>query len=153
MTHEHPPRHEVLGVAARSNWEPVGMSRSQSGAVATSSHPLGWFAWVVAAGLFAAGETLAVLNRTRGDLPWSDSRWMFVLLAFGFATVGALVLSRHPRHAIGWLLYVVGLCFEISFAAQEYGVYTLETAGQLFRDDDAVVAALPRGAADLPPAE
>src|SRR5262245_21088673 len=103
------------------------LDRPSPGQQDASSHAVGWIAWAVAAALFAGGETLAVLNRTRGDLPWSDSGWMFVLLAFGFATVGALVLSRHPLHAIGWLLYAVGLFFQISFVSQEYGVYTLDT--------------------------
>jgi hypothetical protein len=86
-----------------------------------------WSAWTVAAVLFVAGEALAILNRTQGNDGWSDTSWLFIALAFAFAFVGALVLSHHPGHAIGWLLYVVGLFFELSFSATEYGLYTLHT--------------------------
>ena len=56
-----------------------------------------------------------------------------VLLAIlSFATVGALVASRRPKNAIGWILCVVGLTMGASFFAQGYADYVLiEQPGSL----------------------
>ncbi len=51
---------------------------------------------------------------------------LLVLLAVGFAaypTVGALVASRRPANAVGWLLCVVGLAITSSIFTEEYASY------------------------------
>jgi hypothetical protein len=88
---------------------------------------LAWVIWGLAAVIFIAGEAIAVLNRTQGNEGWSDTSWLYTAFAFAFATIGALVLSHHPGHLVGWLLYVVGLFFELSFSSSDYGLYTLRT--------------------------
>jgi hypothetical protein len=77
--------------------------------------------------LVIAGETLAIINRLEGSREWDDFLWLFFTLTFSLATLGALVLARHPGHAIGWLLYIVGVFFELSFFSTEYGLFTLVT--------------------------
>jgi signal transduction histidine kinase len=41
-------------------------------------------------------------------------------LILGYGTVGALIVSRHPRNAIGWLLLVVAIVFAINIFGEEY---------------------------------
>ncbi len=41
---------------------------------------------------------------------WAGHGWPLVTLAaLGSALMGALIVSRHPRHGIGWLLCLAGL--------------------------------------------
>ena len=41
--------------------------------------------------------------------------------AFMFAAVGALILSRHPRHMIGWIFNLSGLATALAIALAAYG--------------------------------
>lgn len=45
---------------------------------------------------------------------------MFVFLALGFATVGALVAAREPANAVGWLLLATAVGFGLDFLAGAY---------------------------------
>ncbi len=47
----------------------------------------------------------------------------------GSAAMGALILSRYPRHIIGWLLSLVGLTSAISLVTETYGVWVLDHGG------------------------
>jgi hypothetical protein len=93
----------------------------------TRPFPATWALWGFALLLFMAGETLAIVNRLEGARGWNDFLWLFFSLTFSLATLGALILARHPGHAIGWLLYAVGVFFELSFFATEYGLFALVT--------------------------
>jgi len=54
------------------------------------------------------------------------------LLFVSFATVGALVASRWPRNAIGWIFCWLGLSFLLGSASEEYALCALVTeAGSL----------------------
>ena len=56
----------------------------------------------------------------------------FWLLFVTFATVGALVASRWPKNAIGWIFCWLGLSFSLGSASEEYALYALVTeAGSL----------------------
>jgi hypothetical protein len=47
----------------------------------------------------------------------------------GAATMGALVISRYPRHRIGWLLSVVGSFSSVSLLMESYSLWVLAHDG------------------------
>src|SRR5258705_7734140 len=54
----------------------------------------------------------------------------FPFIPFGVllsAVVGALILGRHPRHRIGWLLAIAGAGGAVNFAAGAYAYRVLAT--------------------------
>jgi signal transduction histidine kinase len=88
-----------------------------------------------------AGAVLAVVGAildtavTAAYLPlmsertWAEHGWPLVTLAaLGSALMGALIVSRHPRHAIGWLLCLAGTT-SISMPAESYSIWVLEHDG------------------------
>jgi hypothetical protein len=84
-----------------------------------------WSLWLIALALLAAAEVFALLNIFKDARQWDDLFWLFPGLAFGFACLGALILSRYPGHALGWLLWGVGVLFLVSVATNEYAIYGL----------------------------
>ena len=64
---------------------------------------LGWLAPALAAALGAAFLPLT----PAGDAEGVEA--LFVLTFVAYATVGALIVSRHPRNPIGWLFCAVGV--------------------------------------------
>jgi hypothetical protein len=51
----------------------------------------------------------------------------FMLVSLSFATVGALVASRQPKNAIGWIFSALGVCNSLAVANQGYAIYALLT--------------------------
>ncbi|MEQ6902657.1 hypothetical protein [Nocardioides sp. YIM 152588] len=51
------------------------------------------------------------------------------LASLGCALMGALVVSRYPRHAVGWLLSAVGLLTAVSLLSEAYAYWVLEADG------------------------
>jgi hypothetical protein len=86
---------------------------------------LAWSLWLIALALLAAAEVFALLNIFKDARQWDDLFSLFPVLAFSFACLGALILSRYPGHALGWLLWGVGVLFLLSIATNEYAVYGL----------------------------
>ena len=78
--------------------------------------------WVLT--LLAIGSTLylAFLNE-----PSTFSKVLESLLILSFCTVGALISSRRPGNAIGWLFCLGALVWILGELAIEYGVYALVT--------------------------
>jgi len=86
---------------------------------------------LTAAGLaFAAGNETSPVN-TLGS-PEFDALFSLVYLAF--PVVGALIASRQPRNAIGWLFLVAGLGRSIDFAFVGYATATGSPAAALIAD-------------------
>lgn len=84
--------------------------------------------WVLL-GLFllltALGYWLARLNGSE-DITSLES--LPLILGFvSFAVVGSLIVSRHPRHPIGWLFSAIGIIAGLSLVSGEYVRYTLRT--------------------------
>ena len=60
---------------------------------------------------------------------WADHGWPLAPLAgVGCALMGALIVSRHPRHMLGWLLCVASL-LTVTLAADAYTLWVLEGDG------------------------
>jgi hypothetical protein len=62
-------------------------------------------------------------SQVEGDVPFAAAFAVFVL---AFATVGALVASRRPRSAIGWIMCVAGLTYALMGLADTYAQGLLE---------------------------
>ena len=60
----------------------------------------------------------ADLEAGTGDLMWP-------LVVLGFAFVGALVASRQPANAVGWIFCIGAVALSLSGLAESYAVYTL----------------------------
>jgi signal transduction histidine kinase len=85
-----------------------------------------WTAAIVlvlgAAALFFAGGARSSEGSSTEDLVFLP---MLVLTILGYATVGAILASRNPRHPIGWIMLTIGLAFAFSQIAESYAAYTL----------------------------
>ncbi|MEP7090083.1 MAG: hypothetical protein ABI776_08230, partial [Nocardioidaceae bacterium] len=63
------------------------------------------------------------------EATWADHGWPLAPLAnVGCALMGALIVSRYPRHPIGWLLCVASL-LSVTLAAEAYSVWVLDGDG------------------------
>lgn len=60
---------------------------------------------------------------------WGTANMIFIypVVIFAFALVGAMVSSRLPGNPIGWVCLAIGLTFMLGGTAGEYGVYALQT--------------------------
>src|SRR5215212_2224079 len=84
-----------------------------------------WLAW----SLWALCATLAVLAVLLDfHNPQVISHLKFVVLAgvplLVYPTIGALVVSRRPKNAVGWILCGMGFIFEVLAVAGAYANYT-----------------------------
>jgi putative oligomerization/nucleic acid binding protein len=87
----------------------------------------GWLAW--ASVLLYAGSTIVTLLlevRFVGRVEVLDL-WVVIALAAS-GVVGALIVSRHPRHPIGWMFCAAPLFFSASFFAHQYAIQALVVA-------------------------
>ena len=90
-----------------------------------------WLAWMLVALTFAlhlSSTTLAVLGRnvhTPGDKDHNLGAIGFAIAFLAFPLVGALIVTRRPRNAIGWLFVVLGLGFALSDLTATYADYAL----------------------------
>jgi signal transduction histidine kinase len=63
------------------------------------------------------------------EATWADHGWPLAPLAsVGCALMGALIVSRYPRHPLGWLLSAASL-LSLTLAAEAYSVWVLEGDG------------------------
>jgi hypothetical protein len=74
---------------------------------------LAWGLWLGVAGGCAVALTLALLNGRQAAVVTIGDWWAGTLPFLAFASVGALILSRRPHNAIGWLCWTMGavVCF------------------------------------------
>lgn len=91
---------------------------------------LAWSLWALAVALLAGTVIFSILNRDT-DVSGSfgaifDTFFFLALLVF--PTVGAIVVSRRPENAIGWIFVGVGIPWALSGFLHEYAVYELFAA-------------------------
>src|SRR3712207_4814886 len=91
---------------------------------------LAWSLWTLALMSFAVSGLFRSLNSSTPTIeprtPLFLDFW-YLLLFMSFATVGALVASRQPGNAIGWIFCWLGLSFSLGGVGEEYALYALVT--------------------------
>jgi hypothetical protein len=86
-----------------------------------------WLAWACLA-LYAAFAVVYVVLESRfvGSVTLLD---IWIIIALGASgLVGALIISKHPRHPIGWMFSAAALLFGGQFFAREYAIQALVVA-------------------------
>lgn len=90
-------------------------------------------AWSVCAVGIGALVVGAILEESTGNTDPSESLFERFALLVGFGAlpaIGALVASRHPRNAVGWLFVAVGFGIGVLLLSAEYAHWALvENAG------------------------
>jgi two-component system, NarL family, sensor kinase len=105
-------------------------AREQNRRVGGTSHRAAdWLAWSLAAvslALLLAGMTFSYLSRSTVPDSVDAPTWLeyaFTAMFATYPTVGAVVASRRPTNAVGWLLCVVGLATALERFTDEYSHY------------------------------
>src|SRR5215217_5768140 len=90
-------------------------------------------AWSLAAAslaLLLTAEMLSYLSRSASPASVDGTNWLsyaitmaFTVMIAAYATVGALVASRRPSNAVGWLLCAVGLATAVEAFTDTYRHY------------------------------
>jgi hypothetical protein len=98
-----------------------------------STRTAAWIAWSMWALALMSFVAIAVFRSLNSSTPTVAPRpplvldFWYMLLFMSFATVGALVTSRKPGNAIGWIFCYLGLSFPLVGAGEEYALYALVT--------------------------
>jgi hypothetical protein len=93
-----------------------------------SARAAAWLAWslvVVSVMLLVGGLSFALMTRTPVPERSNYSSVTLALLALAFSVVGAIIASRQPRNAIGWLFCSVGVTIGLSSFAGDYAEFWL----------------------------
>ncbi len=88
---------------------------------------LAWSLWVVAVSQAAFGLLLAVLNRLSLERLFAEYVVDTVAAALAFATVGAIIATRRPGNAVGWLCCTAGVGSGMVAWTSQYARYALVT--------------------------
>lgn len=87
-----------------------------------------WLAWslvVVSVVLPVGGSSFALMTRSPVSERPTYSSVTLAVLALAFSVVGAIIASRQPRNAIGWLFCGVGVTIGLSSFAGDYAEFWL----------------------------
>ena len=87
-----------------------------------------WLAWslvVVSVVLPVVGISFALMTRSPVPERPTYSSVTLAVLALAFSVVGAIIASRQPRNAIGWLFCGVGVTIGLSSFAGDYAEFWL----------------------------
>ena len=91
----------------------------------------GWraaFVRLVIGGLVAMSTACALLIPEQEAMPtWA--LFVFTLMAASLGFVGALVVTRQPRNAVGWILWASSIAVAVSTIAGAYSNLTVTNAG------------------------
>jgi hypothetical protein len=91
---------------------------------------LAWILCAVALGLLVASVVLALLNGLVPSSSWGTRAYPLLVCVAGatFPVVGALIASRRPGNAVGWVCLAIGVGIATELVATQYALYALETA-------------------------
>src|ERR671917_1065739 len=87
---------------------------------------LALFLWALSVTFAGSGLLFLFLNGSFGDL-LDESLGIDAVFALAFPTVGAIIASRRPGNAVGWIFCAIGLCGGAEIFTVEYGIYALVT--------------------------
>ena len=82
--------------------------------------------WLLTMGLLVLTVVLGILSSGEEPADWFSNAVLIGMT--GFATVGALVASRHPRNPIGWLFSAIAFGVVLVGFRETYVVYALFTS-------------------------
>ena len=88
--------------------------------------PLAWSIWALSVAFAAFGLLFLYLNGSFDNL-LDESLGIDAVFALAFPTVGAIIASRRPGNAVGWIFCAIGLCGGAEVFTVEYGIYALVT--------------------------
>ena len=90
---------------------------------------LAWTLWAIYLLLHTTASVLAFLARSYPDpantLPFFSRALLYLPGVAAFATVGALIIARHPRNPVGWLFMFSGFFAAFGEFAEGYWRYAL----------------------------
>jgi glucose uptake protein GlcU len=86
---------------------------------------LAWSLWALSVVLTVLALLLLVLNVSRPGGHVYDYWLENTLGALLFSTVGAIVGSRRPENAVGWLFCLVGFAYAVGQFSSQYAIYAL----------------------------
>src|SRR5918998_5999323 len=87
-----------------------------------------WLAWSlvgVSVVLLVGGISFALMTRSPVPERPNYSSVTLAVLALAFSVVGAIIASRQPRNAIGWLFCSVGVTIGLNSFAGDYAEFWL----------------------------
>src|SRR5215208_2079027 len=93
-----------------------------------SGRAAAWLAWslvVLSVVLLVGGLSFALMTRSSVPERPYDGLVTLSVLALAFSVVGAIIASRQPRNAIGWIFGGVGLLVGLNTLAHGYADYWL----------------------------
>ena len=91
---------------------------------------IAWGVVVVTALAFVLDTVFTAAQRPLlSEATWADHGWPLAPLAgMGYAVMGALIISRYPRHRLGWLLSAASL-LSLTLVADAYSTWVLDGGG------------------------
>jgi hypothetical protein len=110
----------------------TGEAREQDtkvGRISARATWLAWFSWVLSLALVPAGLAFGVLALSASLPPGREPILPLIavedVLLLAYGTVGAMIASRRPGNAVGWIFCGVGLALAVAAAASGYADYAL----------------------------
>lgn len=106
---------------------PVPLSESPASNPEKHSRRASWLAWLsLLLSLILAIASAFYLYRNRAADIESNDYWLGnAVTAIMYPMIGALIISRRPRHVIGWLFCLTGILNAVVVFGSEYGAFGL----------------------------
>ncbi len=101
--------------------QPTRQDDAEHGGLARRQTVAVWIAWIAALAL----AVLGLVEASLGGLANAAFAAVAMLLVFSTVTVGAMLVTRLPRHAVGWFLLAGGLTLAVSLGTQALSDYGL----------------------------